>query len=842
MERRTASLDRGEQVGRYLVLHPLGEGGMGIVYAAYDPQLDRRVALKVVRAEHRSERGRSIARGRLAREAQALAKLSHRNVVTVYDVGAHGEDLFVAMELVDGLTLRDWLGTPRPWSEVLALMLDAGRGLAAAHDVGVVHRDFKPSNVLVSSRGEVRVTDFGLARLEATTEVVSIAELEESARVGLDAELTRTGKIVGTPAYMAPEQHAGHAPDARADQYAFAFTLYEALYGARPFGELGGVALAAAKLIGVERIPTCDVTSHRVPWRIRRALLRALAPDPQQRFPSMQQLLEALGRASRRASRWPIVAAAVGVAAFAVGLQRVHANADDRCGGAHGKIDAVWGDAARTRLRAAMGGGDTTPALESVVARLDGYADAWSGMHREACEATWVRGDQATAVLDRRMACLDRRLAALRSTVEILGEGGAGLLPRGVEIVLALPGVDGCSEGPGELDRPESAAANALRQRIDAVRVRAAAAHYGHAVPEAVIVVEQARELDDDAVLADALLAKAEVHDDLGESDHALEALREAAEAARSSGHARAEIAALIELAHVLGVRTQEPARAKFYLDRAEAVLAAAGDAAELEARLALERGRLAVVQGRDEDARVDLELARDLEVQRVGPDHPSVAAAQSQLAGVLLRRGDTDGAEVLLEDVLAIYERAYGQHHPRVAAALGNLGLVQAGDARFEPALENMTRARAIFEQAFGADHPAVATADDSIGDVLRRADRCDEAVDRFARSIATFERLGVEGPPLGAPLLGLGRCELARDRSAAARTALERAWRVVDADDVSPVQRGDTALALARALTATGDRAAAIALLDRAESDFRTALDPEDDRWDELAAAREQ
>jgi tetratricopeptide (TPR) repeat protein/tRNA A-37 threonylcarbamoyl transferase component Bud32 len=834
MERRTASLDRGERIGRYVVLHPLGEGGMGIVYAAYDPQLDRRVALKVVRADHRSERGRNVARGRLAREAQALAKLSHRNVVTVYDVGSHGDDLFVAMEIVDGPTLRDWLVKPRPWRDVVARMIEAGRGLAAAHAVGVVHRDFKPSNVLVSSRGELRVTDFGLARLDTTTEMLPVADVEESA--SRHVELTKTGKIVGTPAYMAPEQHSGRAPDARADQYAFALTLYEGLFGARPFAGLVGVALAAAKQIGVGRIPTRDVTSRRVPIAIRRVLRRASMPDPAQRFASMQLLLASLERAIRARSHWPVLAAAIGVGVFALGLQRVQADADARCDGAAEAIDAVWSEAARDRMR---GVSDDTPAraaaLQAVTAELDRYAQAWRHLHREACEATWHRAQQSTVALDRRMACLDRRLDALQSTVDVIVEGGAASLPRAMDIVLALPDVQACRDPAAMMPEPHDAEAQALRRRIDAVEVRAAASQYGHAIPEAQIVVERARELGSDALLAEALLAKAEVHDDLGETEHAIEALQDAAVAARTAEHARAELEALIELGHVHGVRRQDPARAAFFLDRADAVLEGLIEAPDLEARLALTRGRVAFVQGRDEEARVELELARDLEVQRVGADHPSVAAAQSQLAGVLLRNGDLAGAEVQLEEVLAIYERVFGPHHPRVASTLGNLGLVHAGAGRFDAAIDGMTRARRIFEETFGAEHPAVATADDSLGDVLRRAGRCEEAVPRFEKAIATFERLGVSGPPLGASMLGLGRCELERQHPEAAASMLQRAWQHAHAS--GPVQRGDTAVALARALQALGDDATV--LLEQADSDYRDALDPDDDRWDELRAA---
>ncbi|MFY0580423.1 serine/threonine-protein kinase [Cystobacter fuscus] len=241
-----ATLGRGTALDRYVVLEPLGQGGMGMVYAAYDSVLDRKVALKLLPpGDVDGDTEMTSGRARLLREAQAMARLSHPNVVAVYDVHQHGLQVFMAMELVEGQTLLQWQRQQkRGWKEILAAFLSAGRGLAAAHAAGLVHRDFKPTNVLVGKDGRVRVTDFGLARTHnAPPEEPSEPEPSPGTRDTspvkahsmLELELTQRGAVLGTPAYMAPEQFRGAAADARSDQFSFAVSLWEALYGERPF-------------------------------------------------------------------------------------------------------------------------------------------------------------------------------------------------------------------------------------------------------------------------------------------------------------------------------------------------------------------------------------------------------------------------------------------------------------------------------------------------------------------------------------------------------------------------------------------------------------------------------
>ncbi|HUH05230.1 MAG TPA: protein kinase, partial [Kofleriaceae bacterium] len=292
-----AELSRGTAVGRYVVLGRLGAGAMGVVYAAYDPELDRKVALKLLRSSDDRSIAPEEAQSRLLREAQAIAQQSHPNVISVYDVGTYKSEVYIAMELVEGHTLSRWLRMlRRPWRDILDKFLEAGEALMAAHGSGLVHRDFKPDNVLVGDDDRVRVMDFGLARSlfydlpssgEVTEEAfrVSIAGVSE-----LNRTLTRTGAVLGTPRYMAPEQFLGGEADARSDQFSFCVALYEAVYRQHPFE--GNTAKALVESSDVRPLP--PPAKHDVPPWLHRAILRGLEREPSRRYPSMRTLVQAI--------------------------------------------------------------------------------------------------------------------------------------------------------------------------------------------------------------------------------------------------------------------------------------------------------------------------------------------------------------------------------------------------------------------------------------------------------------------------------------------------------------------------------------------------------------------
>ncbi len=286
--------------GRYLLLGQIGTGGIGVVYAAYDPELDRRVALKFLHDGHAGPR----ARDRMVREAQAMARLSHPNVVTVYDVGTIDDRVFIAMELVDGVPLSTWWAAKRrSWQEIRDVLVQAARGLLAAHDAGLVHRDFKPQNVLVGADGRPRVLDFGLARRAAAAEQPQ-AESEPSPTSSgeWNDRLTATGTIMGTPAYMAPEQFDGGEVGPAADQFSFCVALFEALYRVRPFP--GSDLLGVRRAIRDGRI--APVPSSEVPAWLQRALVRGLAPKAADRYPSMREVIEAITHDLRARRRYGV--------------------------------------------------------------------------------------------------------------------------------------------------------------------------------------------------------------------------------------------------------------------------------------------------------------------------------------------------------------------------------------------------------------------------------------------------------------------------------------------------------------------------------------------------------
>jgi len=382
----------GATVGRYIVVERLGAGAMGVVYAAYDPKLDRKVALKLLR---RARAGGDHARrtARLEREAQAVAKLSHPNVVGIFDVLVYEDRVVLAMEYLGGGTLRAWMEAQKhPWREIVRMFIEVGKGLAAAHDAGQIHRDFKPDNVLLDGNGVPKVADFGLARVRSTTGVhkaVASDDEKDDLPLEISPSLTRTGAITGTPAYMAPEQFLGKEVDGRTDQFAFCVALYEALYGERPFA--GETILALSDSVTDGRLrPFAKGTD--VPAWVRAIVLRGLRVAPADRYPAMDQLIVALANdpiARRQRRLW--TGAAV-VALVAAGLTTRHyflqrRNEIDRQATEQiGAANAVLADAGKRRT-------------EASVLRKRAFA-AFDGYDRDKAEGFWEQSLTAATAAD----------------------------------------------------------------------------------------------------------------------------------------------------------------------------------------------------------------------------------------------------------------------------------------------------------------------------------------------------------------------------------------------------------------------------------------------------------
>ena len=424
----------GARIGRHAILRELGRGGMGVVYLCYDEQLDRKVAVKLLGARLPS----ATAKRRLEREAQALARLSHPNVVQIYELGDHHGATFVAMEYVVGDSLRAWLRDPPSthWRARAELLRDCGAGLAAAHAQGLVHRDFKPDNVLVGADGRARVLDFGIAlRIED--------EDEDEDECGLETErssaaLTRTGTRVGTPAYMSPEQFEACRCDARSDQFSFCVVAFEALFGTRPFAGDDIETLAHAVCSGKVASPS----ESPVPKSLRVAILRGLSLAPAARWPDMNALLAELDRVldSRRPRRlaWSLAGAAL----VALALPFARREPEGVCEFDETALRDAWDADARATLRGRL---DPQVAARAE-ARLDAWSRGWLASRRRVCEATQVEGTQSAALLDLRTSCLDLQRRELGQVVALLVDAGSPSDARVLELLDELPELARCED------------------------------------------------------------------------------------------------------------------------------------------------------------------------------------------------------------------------------------------------------------------------------------------------------------------------------------------------------------------------------------------------------------
>ncbi|MFP2932265.1 protein kinase domain-containing protein [Pyxidicoccus sp. 3LG] len=443
-------LAEGTWVGRYVVLRPLGEGGMGVVYTAWDPELDRTVCLKLLRGELLALLG-DEAQPRLQREAQAMARLAHPNVVGIHDVGTWDGGLFIAMEYVRGGNLREWLlQSSRSWREVVDVFVQVGRGLEVAHAHGLIHRDLKPDNLLVGEDGRARLTDFGLVLQASGTQ----APRPEPAVVGaasgaLDVKLTRPGRIMGTPAYMPPEQLAGRTVDALSDQFSFCASLFEALFDARPF--TGDSVDEVCENITHGRVsPVPAGKGARVPGWLKSAVLKGLASDPSRRHPSMRVLLQQLSRdAGRRRARLAVAGVVVlgAATAFAAPEYSRHTRLA-ACDSQQQALGGIWDAAVVSAITQAFTG-TRLPHADAVwgAARdvVGAYADQWRGLRREVCRAA-VEDRLPDETLWLQERCLARGLQSLKSLSSLYRTADREVVSRSLSMAHALPDLASCGE------------------------------------------------------------------------------------------------------------------------------------------------------------------------------------------------------------------------------------------------------------------------------------------------------------------------------------------------------------------------------------------------------------
>ncbi len=782
------TVQRGSSVGRYLILHEVGKGGMGVVYAAHDPKLDRKVALKLLQVE--SGGGEEVAenRGRLVREAQAMARVSHPNVVAVHDAETYGDRVFVAMEYVDGTTLTEWQQTPRPWKQKLETYLAAGRGLAAAHAAGLVHRDFKPDNVLVSKEGRVQVTDFGLARLLSTAEAApSVSGLGlPLGTQRLHTELTQAGVVAGTPNYMAPELYQGKPPDARSDQFSFCSALYFALYGQRPFQprELAEAAVAG-KAFHMREPPR----TPRLPGWVRRAVLRGLSLAPQERFASMEALLWALSGPSTTVRRLRVAA----MGALTVGLllavyQGLISQQAAACSGAERRLAGIWDVEVERRIEAAFlatGKSYAAPTWRTLKTGLEDYARRWVEVHTEACQATRVRGEQPDSVLALRMVCLEQRLKGMHSLTRQLVDADAELVARGVDVGSVLPDLKRCGDVEALLAQaspPDAPAARAEYERLSATLIESdTLLLLGRQKPARELLepaLAGARQLGYTPLLARALNVMGRMESAAGDARKSEQLLTEAvltADVARDD-EIRAYSAAA--LTYTAGALQRREADSEHWFRIAQAALDRIGGSDKYQLYLYLMRASALRSLSHPREALPLVERGLAL-CDKMGSDCGTRRPTLVRLLGSTYHDlGDLERAESLHRQALEEHERMNGPEHMNTGQALAFLAttLLAKGDA--ENANRCVQRSLAIMEAALGADNYRVQWHRKTLARTLTRLGRAAEALPVAQRALDLYlAKRGPEHPDAGYFYTAVAEAQLALGKPRLVLPGLERA-----------------------------------------------------------------
>ncbi len=809
-------------LGRYLLLSRIGAGGMGVVYAAYDPELDRRVALKLLRRTSSTDVLRS--------EARAIAKLAHPNVVAVHDVGrvdttTTNRTSFVAMEFVDGITLRDWLGEARTPDQILEVFLGAGRGIAAAHAAGLVHRDIKPSNIMIGRDGRPRVLDFGLA--SGTPEAIG-----------------------GTPAYMAPEQARGENVDARTDQYAFCVSLWEALTSDRPTEPLTATGMLLY-----------------VPDRVVRALRRGLAQDRDARFPSMEALLAELGPGpSRRHLPWLV--GAVGLLAGAlVAMFVLRSEPVAPCSLAGAPIIAVWSGPQHALVRSAFAATKlpfANVATSQVISQLDAWAERWQRGAEQSCGATSIERTQPVEVHALRQACLDELLAELGPVVALASHPDPAVVANVEALVGSLPAPERCNTGsqlssiapPPEKSRAEIAA---LTSRTAALE---AALSIGRTDKVAIHAVHlRARELAYVPLQARTQFLEARLSNALTEFSAAIPELHAAARLATAAHDTELLVEIWIELVKSLGNDVRTTDEADVFDGYVAALIPQLPDRANQE--LSLEHARCT----RNVTAKDAATTATHCQAAIALADRankPALAAAERTRLGHFQRMlGHTDEALATLEGAIRQAEKVFGPDHPDTAIAYYAYGIALADDPTTSTrAIAALQHALELRRKAFPEGSIALAEALQGLGDALATAGRHAEAVPLLEEGLATLERIHASSTatavnlhilagmslveidrPAEALVHDLAAADLAdralehreelaamalrlaaeieagRDRPAIGLVDAERALRLLDRGKGSAAAIGKTQLAIASLAAATKDlvRAHAMAMIAR-------------------------
>jgi len=868
---------------RYTLHELLGEGEGGRVFRAYDRELQRHVAIKLLAGVEEEAAARTT---RFRREARAHALLQHPNVVSIFDVGEDEGQVFIAMEFVEGASLKDWLSESPAVDAILRAFLEAGLGLQAAHEKGLVHRDFKPSNVLIGKDGRARVADFGLARGESSNEDEFVGSTGRSA----DLSLTQTGTVLGTPAYMAPEQRRGEPVDARADQYAFCLSLLEALIGSG--SERRGRPNSS-------NFPTAEkVKAKTVPKRLRDVLAKGLAEQVEDRHDSLAPVLHAV-RTQLNTSSSLRTTAIVGALVVAASVGFVAYQRATACSDLASVLDPVW-DPSRSRRMAST--------LDSLVPgrlfeTIDAYARRWVDARVEVCEATRLRGDQSEKLMDARVDCLDRRLDALDVLLTLTEAGRTGDVAETQASISRLPDPRACVDlSSSSTEAP--AAPPGMEDKLSRLEALMATGLLREGLDEAAALVKSST-AGPAYWQAEARSWLARYQSRLDQSEEAMRSWESTAALAERAAHDRLRFDAYIEQIVLDQGETVHQPRVDRTLTRAKAVLQRMGGGARsaarlaaVEARILKNRGDLVGCRSAGEEA-VALLAAADaalfdklaayqvllecmisrgdrreaVEVserairearEALGPNHPFLVGLESQLSRAHDFSGNREEAEAAARRALEIALRSLGPGHTATGEAYQSLANAQFRTGEFAKGAENTKRALdietqvngrtiragiltssyalfldrageldrslvehdravALLQELAGANHPATGAARGRRGSVLQQKGRHNEALEGCRRA----RQILASSDPMHARILDQVRCMaislLALDRPAEALEVLRDGLRISEHRDEPAFYTSFLEFLTAKASWRIGERQEAVRLAESAAARLR-------------------
>ncbi|MCX4244474.1 serine/threonine-protein kinase [Paraliomyxa miuraensis] len=766
------------KIGRYTVLDLLGVGGMGVVCTAYDPKLDRKVALKLLRKRAKGKRDsrNSTGQARLIREAQALAKLSHPNIVTVHDVDRFEGQIYMAMEYVDGESLDQWMVRgQRTWREVLEIFIHAARGLAAAHAAGITHRDFKPANVLIGKDGRVLVVDFGLAKshddksqdrsatnhdkiTDPATFLRERGSLMDVIGSTQDTKLTQVGRTVGTPAYMAPEQFLGLPVGPETDQFSFGVALFEALYGYLPFPDDSRDELIERVTEGRVAEPPKDTP---VPSWVHRVVLRALQQRPEDRFPSMTVLIAALQAdpAKRRRRALTVVGGVLLAALGGYGVVQALTPATGTCSGAGERMNEVWNATRKATVESAFGEIKRPYAADAwkrVEQELDARTAAWIEHHTEVCEATSVRHEQSPALMDVRMACLERRRGEMRALIEVFQMPDERVVSEAVNAVQGLEDSELCLTMRESNDAPiEDEVVRDQVEEIESMLAQSMARSNSERVQSAIELaasaLADARSVGHRPTLARAAVQHAKLRADNttdAEAAGVRDELIEAITLADETNQPTLEIEVWSKLIVFDGVTRGHPeAGLALQVPAKMALRDVHGPKAEALLEQAL--GKVLYESG-DHQAALEAHM-RALEKFEAEGDEESthIAGALSNIGAEYAMLGQHDNARNFLEQAAAMVEKLYGPHHPMLGSIQLNLGGVLTMEGDKEGARAKYEAAADLFQRALPEGHHRTLRALQALAQAEQNLDPA-KAEQRFEQVLSIMRKQKEPNPGL--------------------------------------------------------------------------------------------